>query len=315
MRLRLCLRFCLPLWLILALGSAVPALPVVAAAPAACLSPSLAQDTPVLAHYRDLAKQQLAVPNAPALLEQLSGLNTLAAGLEWARVNQTAVQALPGFSVFEPALRASASCSQSSRLQPLLLEAVSTLNRLQDPARCSLSWSLRQELVGYFSSAFAGLAASAEAPAEIESILFGLHSWLARADLENICSNGCRMASDQAFLSAAEFARLPASGRVDPGRIRFAQDSIRETFKEASEGTVWDLVQALNRGQVKPEAVEPIQIVLRYGRVFTLNHRRLFAFKQARLSIPYHKAVFAPEHLRYFTTDTCGETIMLRKAN
>lgn len=82
--------------------------------------------------------------------------------------------------------------------------------------------------------------------------------------------------------------RLPDRGFIDPLLVRFCQNSIRDTFRTG--GTVDALVLALRSGGVEPQQVPPIRIFELDGKLYTLDNRRLWAFREAGVSISYRKA-------------------------
>jgi hypothetical protein len=52
------------------------------------------------------------------------------------------------------------------------------------------------------------------------------------------------------------------------------------------------LAKGLKKGDVKPEAVDPIMLVEWRGHIYSVDHRRLIAFRRAGISIPYIKTRF-----------------------
>ena len=117
------------------------------------------------------------------------------------------------------------------------------------------------------------------------------------------------------LLGADDFASLPKSGRIDPKTIRFSQDSIAPDFK-GGVGGVEDLAAKLKAGQVDPSTIPPIRIVVKDGKVFTLDNRRLRAFQEAGIDIPFERLDSIPKsELFKFTTKTDGVDIIIRGAN
>ena len=84
------------------------------------------------------------------------------------------------------------------------------------------------------------------------------------------------------------FRKLPDSGTIDPFRIRSAQDSVRKTFRDRR--SLEEMIEGLRSGKVRPEDTPPIVIVEADGKVITLDHRRLVAFREAGINIHYRKA-------------------------
>ena len=113
------------------------------------------------------------------------------------------------------------------------------------------------------------------------------------------------------MLGKVDFSGLPGTGTIDPKRIRFSQDSVRETFKES--GSVEDLVAGLRNGSIDPSSIPAVRIVERNGQIFTLDNRRLHAFQQAGIDIPFQKLDAVPKkELFKFTTDNGGTSIRVR---
>jgi RHS repeat-associated protein len=114
----------------------------------------------------------------------------------------------------------------------------------------------------------------------------------------------------RAMAGADDFAKLPARGAIDPNMVRFSQDSIDSTFKNG------DSVAGLSakiRGGMDTSAIPPIRIVVKDGKVFTLDNRRLKAFQEAGVPIRYEKLEAIPKSEMFkFTTDCDGMTIVVR---
>ena len=66
---------------------------------------------------------------------------------------------------------------------------------------------------------------------------------------------------------------------IDPETVRFSQDSIKATFRDG--GTIDQLAEELRNGSVNAEDVLPIRLFERDGKFFTLDNRRLEAFRRA----------------------------------
>ncbi|MFJ2506069.1 polymorphic toxin-type HINT domain-containing protein [Microbacterium sp. NPDC087592] len=101
-------------------------------------------------------------------------------------------------------------------------------------------------------------------------------------------------------------------GVVDPGEIRFSQSSVSSTFRDG--GSIADLAEGLKSGSIRPSDVPPIRLVERGNALFTLDNRRLLAFQQARVPIPFRMAT--PEEIATqawkFTTGNEGISIIVR---
>ncbi len=113
----------------------------------------------------------------------------------------------------------------------------------------------------------------------------------------------------------ARFAVLLAAKGVrsiDPDVVRFSQDSIKGTFKNG--GTVDDLAAGLRSGAIKPGDVPAIRVVERDGQLFTLDNRRLEAFRRAGVPIRYRYATpqEAASEAFKFTTRNGGQSVRVR---
>ena len=101
--------------------------------------------------------------------------------------------------------------------------------------------------------------------------------------------------------------------RINPRKVRFSQESVSYRFSHGA-GTISDLADALRSGQVRPEDVPPIRLVERDGSLFTLDNRRLEAFRRAGVDVPYRMAT--PEEIARevweFTTRNYGVSVRVR---
>jgi hypothetical protein len=75
--------------------------------------------------------------------------------------------------------------------------------------------------------------------------------------------------------------------------VKFSQGSISGNFKNGS--SVSDLANGLKNGSVSPTSIPSVRIVEKDGSIFTLDNRRLQAFQQGGVSIPYQKLESIPE--------------------
>lgn len=81
-------------------------------------------------------------------------------------------------------------------------------------------------------------------------------------------------------------------------------------------GSVEDFTQKLRTGEINPSSIDPVRIVERDGKIFTLDNRRLYSFEQALQDIPYQKLDAIPKReLFKFTTANDGTSLMIRKGN
>jgi hypothetical protein len=99
---------------------------------------------------------------------------------------------------------------------------------------------------------------------------------------------------------------------IDPEDVRFSQDSIKAVFRDGR--TIDDLAAGLRAGIIQPEEIPPIRLVRRGDRWFTLDNRRLEAFRRARRPVPYRMATedeILSESWK-FTTQNEGASIRVR---
>ncbi|MFC0627422.1 RHS repeat-associated core domain-containing protein [Kribbella deserti] len=106
---------------------------------------------------------------------------------------------------------------------------------------------------------------------------------------------------------------LPDDGYVDPDRIRYTQDSRGANFGDGK--SVDGLVKGLRDGSVQPANVPPIRIFQKDGQYYSLDNRRLAAFKDAGIPIRYRMA--SPREIQReldskFTTMNDGTSIRVR---
>ena len=64
---------------------------------------------------------------------------------------------------------------------------------------------------------------------------------------------------------------------MDPNQVRFSQGSVSIRFRDG--GTIEDLAQGLKAGRIRSSDVPPLRLVERDGLFFTLDNRRLEAFR------------------------------------
>lgn len=118
------------------------------------------------------------------------------------------------------------------------------------------------------------------------------------------------------------FARPPMRGavapsstmtsRIDPSTVRFTQDSARFSFKGG--GNIDELASGLKKGNISPQSVPPIRLVERDGQLYTLDNRRLEAFRRAGVEVPYRMATPKEDSAEgwKFTTRNNGTSIRIR---
>ncbi|MDQ2815582.1 MAG: Hint domain-containing protein, partial [Actinomycetota bacterium] len=98
---------------------------------------------------------------------------------------------------------------------------------------------------------------------------------------------------------------------IDPSTVRYSQDSA--TFRFGNGSTISDTAQGLREGTIDPESIPPIRLVERDGNLFTLDNRRLVAFQDAGVEVPYRMATereIGREAFK-FSTQNGGTSIQL----
>ena len=77
----------------------------------------------------------------------------------------------------------------------------------------------------------------------------------------------------------------------------------------------FDLTEGLKNGTINASEVKAIRLVEKDGKVFTLDNRRLKAFQDAGVDVPFETVDFnslTKKDLRKFNTTTDGATIRIR---
>jgi hypothetical protein len=99
---------------------------------------------------------------------------------------------------------------------------------------------------------------------------------------------------------------------MDPNHVRFSQNSIGPRFADGR--SIDELAEALRAGHIRPEDISPLRRVEKEGLLFTLDNRRLEAFRRAGLEIPWRMAT--PEEMEAeawkFTTTNRGASVRIR---
>src|SRR5580765_4603712 len=99
---------------------------------------------------------------------------------------------------------------------------------------------------------------------------------------------------------------------MDPNKVRFSQASVSYRFKDGR--TIEDLAAGLKSGAVPAAEVPPLRLVEREGNLFTLDNRRLEAFRRAGVEMPWRMATpdeIAAEGWK-FTTTNDGVSVRVR---
>jgi hypothetical protein len=99
---------------------------------------------------------------------------------------------------------------------------------------------------------------------------------------------------------------------LNPESIRFSQASIKATFRDGT--SIDDMAEELHSGRLHPYDVPAIRIFERDGKLFTLDNRRLEAFRRAGVDVPVRMAT--PQEISEeswkFTTHNDGVSIQIR---
>jgi hypothetical protein len=144
--------------------------------------------------------------------------------------------------------------------------------------------------------------------------LSGLFSNVAQAStvLRGLWGNGdAAMAAGVAAISQLGGGANDAKA-INPSTIRFSQDSTKATFGKG--GSIQEMADALRSGTLKPDQVPAIRLVERDGQLFTLDNRRLEAFRRAGVDVQYRMATpdEAAREAWKFTTRNEGVSIRIR---
>jgi hypothetical protein len=136
----------------------------------------------------------------------------------------------------------------------------------------------------------------------------------------NRASNAAQTANQAANLvqgaqTAARYADeaiQATTGFVDPSKVRFSQSSVSYKFRDG--GTIDELAEGLINGTVNANNVPPIRLVQSDNLLYTLDNRRLEAFRRAEAPIPYRMATGeeVANEVWKFTTRNEGVSIRVR---
>jgi len=103
---------------------------------------------------------------------------------------------------------------------------------------------------------------------------------------------------------------------LDPADIRFTQDSISSTFRDGS--SIDDLIEGLKNGTISADEIPTIRVFEMDGKIYSLDNRRLYAFKKAgvrRINVEWvnpSTPEIAKELTWKFTTINNGISIRVR---
>lgn len=101
---------------------------------------------------------------------------------------------------------------------------------------------------------------------------------------------------------------------LNPQSIRFSQASIKATFRDGT--SIDDLAEGLRNGRIRPPDVPAIRVFERDGRLYTLDNRRLEAFRRADVDVLVWMATpqEIAEEAWKFTTPNDGVSVRIRGA-
>lgn len=87
---------------------------------------------------------------------------------------------------------------------------------------------------------------------------------------------------------------------------------MKATFRDGT--SINDLAAGLRSGRINPESIPAIRIFEHDGKLFTLDNRRLEAFRRAKVAIPVRMATpqEIAEEAWKFTTQNEGLSIRIR---
>ena len=99
---------------------------------------------------------------------------------------------------------------------------------------------------------------------------------------------------------------------LHPQSIRFSQASIKATFRDGT--SIDDLAEGLQSGRIHPQDIPALRIFERDGKLYTLDNRRLEAFRRAGVDVPVWMATpqEVVEEGWKFTTLNDGVSIRIR---
>jgi hypothetical protein len=99
---------------------------------------------------------------------------------------------------------------------------------------------------------------------------------------------------------------------LDPDQVRFTQSSIGATFRDGR--SIEQLAEGLRTGTDSADDVPPIRLFEHGGKLFTLDNRRLEAFRRADVAVPCRMATPSEvqEESWKFTTKNEGASIRVR---
>jgi len=102
---------------------------------------------------------------------------------------------------------------------------------------------------------------------------------------------------------------------ANPKNIRYTQDSINGKFKDKS--SILKLINGLKNGSISPDSIPPIRVYVKNGKIYSVDNRRLFAFKEAGVKVKITRISkeewkYQTETLKKFTTQNDGVSVRVR---
>jgi len=163
-----------------------------------------------------------------------------------------------------------------------------------------------------------GLLAAASAVEHIDRFQRSGDEQEAARGFVDLALSGMSGSRPTASLAAGNSIESTAAGAarntsfIDPHNVRFSQESAGANF--STGGTISELSAGLKNGTVRPGDVPPIRLVERDGQLFSLDNRRLEAFRRAGINVPYRLAnpQEAQNEAWKFTTTNGGISIRIR---
>ena len=170
-------------------------------------------------------------------------------------------------------------------------------NPLRNSDPLGLDWS--DSIQSWWQSSVAGF--QSDTPAEMVSRI-----------LQGLPIEGGVVAGIGAIKRLGTIEQCLAKGTINPNAVKFSQNSIKGAF--SSGGSISELSTALRSGIVKPSEIPPIRLVERNGYLYSLDNRRLEAFRRAGMDVPYRMATSkeAANEAWKFSTLNNGTSIRIR---
>lgn len=122
-------------------------------------------------------------------------------------------------------------------------------------------------------------------------------------------------ARNSGFMTVEKFNALPAKGTVSPWSVRTSQNTASWNFKPPFHNTsIGEAAYQLRQGKLSPSQFGPVQIVEKDGMIWSVDNRRILAYRSAGMDIPYAKTswdALTPAQQSHFTSTTNGGSIII----